>query len=74
VILIVVAFLIQWPTFLTLLMAPVLIARYVRLAKEEEQELGYVFGDAYGRYRERVLGLWPWGRRRSAPEEEVLRR
>jgi protein-S-isoprenylcysteine O-methyltransferase Ste14 len=72
-ILMVIAFLIQWPTLPTLLMAPVLIAGYVRLAKAEEQELEFVFGEAYRRYRQRVPAFWPWGRRRSAPvEEEVL--
>lgn len=35
----VVAFNVQWPTFLTLLMAPVLIVMYIRLAKREEKEL-----------------------------------
>ena len=72
-ILIVVAFLVQWPTLITLLMAPVLIARYVRLAKEEEEEMQLVFGELYRHYRQRVPGLWPSGRRRSAPvEEEVM--
>lgn len=76
-ILIVIGFLVQWPTLPTLLMAPVLIALYVRLAREEEQELESIFDEAYRRYRQEVPGLWPWGRRRSAParvEEEVLRR
>ncbi|NIN64997.1 MAG: isoprenylcysteine carboxylmethyltransferase family protein, partial [Anaerolineae bacterium] len=65
-ILIVTAFLIQWPTVPTLLMAPILTARYVRLAKEEDQELQFVFGEEYQRYRQRVSGLWPSGRRTSA--------
>jgi len=76
-ILIVVGFLIQWPTLPTLLMAPILIALYVRLAREEEQELESIFDEAYRRYRQEVPGLWPCGRRRSAParvEEEALRR
>jgi protein-S-isoprenylcysteine O-methyltransferase Ste14 len=65
-ILIVIGFLIQWPTLITLLMAPILIVRYVRLARAEEQELESVFGDAYRSYRQRVPGIWPWGRRRAA--------
>lgn len=74
-ILIVVGFLVQWPTLPTLLMAPILIARYVRLAKEEEQELESVFGEVCRNYRQRVPGFRPWGRVRSARvEEEVLRR
>lgn len=76
-ILIIVGFLIQWPTLPTFLMAPVLIIRYVRLANEEEQELESMFGETYRRYRQAVPGFWPWGRRRSTPvrvEEEALRR
>jgi protein-S-isoprenylcysteine O-methyltransferase Ste14 len=74
-ILIVIAFLIQWPTLPTFLMAPVLIAGYLRLAKAEEQELEFVFGEVYRRYRQRVPGLWPWGWRRSVPvEEKALQR
>ena len=74
-ILIVIGFLIQWPTLPTLLMAPILIARYVRLAHDEEKEMEAVFGETYRRYRERVPGLRPWGRRRPVPvEEEVLQR
>lgn len=65
-ILIVVAFLVQWPTLPTLLMAPILIARYLKLAKEEEEVMEFVFGEAYRDYRQRVPGLWPWARRRAA--------
>jgi protein-S-isoprenylcysteine O-methyltransferase Ste14 len=71
--LIVIGFLIQWPTLPTLLMAPILIARYLKLAKEEDEEMGFVFGEVYRHYRQRVPGLWPWVRRRAARlEEKVL--
>ena len=74
-ILIVAAFLIQWPTLVTLLMAPILIARYLRLAKEEDEEMEFLFGEEYRHYRQRVPGLWPWARRRAARlEEKVLQR
>jgi methanethiol S-methyltransferase len=77
-ILIVAAFLIQWPTLPTLLMAPILIARYLRLAKEEEHELEFAFGEAYRQYRKEVPGYWPWRRRRSisvgVEEKGVLQR
>jgi methanethiol S-methyltransferase len=77
-ILIIVGFLIQWPTLPTLLMAPILIVRYLRLAKEEEHELEFVFGEAYRQYRKEVPGYWPWRRRRSisveVEEEGVLQR
>lgn len=45
-----VGFLVQWPTFATLLMFPVLVLMYVRLARREEQSLKEQFGAAYQRY------------------------
>ena len=59
--------LIQWPTLLTLVMAPVLLASYARLARKEERELEARFGDAYRAYRERVPAFIPaWQRRVEA--------
>jgi methanethiol S-methyltransferase len=49
-ILIILGFLLQWPTLLTLLMFPVLVAMYVRLAREEERRVRSEFGEAYDRY------------------------
>ncbi len=43
-------FLLQWPTLLTLLMFPVLLVMYVRLARHEERELLAAFGDEYAAY------------------------
>ncbi len=43
-------FLLQWPTLLTLLMFPVLVYMYVRLARREETEVRAEFGDEYARY------------------------
>lgn len=43
-------FLLQWPTLLTLLMFPVLVWMYVRLAVSEEQQAAREFGAAYERY------------------------
>ena len=50
-------FLLQWPTILTLVMFPVLVWMYVRLAHEEEREAIAEFGDAYRQYAARVPGL-----------------
>ena len=49
-ILIMLGFLVQWPTLLTLLMFPVLVVMYVRLARHEEGDVRADFGDAYDRY------------------------
>jgi protein-S-isoprenylcysteine O-methyltransferase Ste14 len=52
-------FLLQWPTILTLLMFPVLVWMYIRLAHQEEREAITEFGDAYRQYAARVPGFIP---------------
>lgn len=56
-------FLLQWPTLLTLVMFPVLLVTYYRLAMREECEVRQALGVAYDRYAERVPAfiphLWP---------------
>lgn len=49
-ILIMLGFLMQWPTILTLLMFPVLVIMYVRLARHEELDARAEFGEEYRRY------------------------
>jgi methanethiol S-methyltransferase len=49
-ILIMVGFLLQWPTILTLVMFPVLVWMYVRLAKAEERDALRDFGEEYRQY------------------------
>jgi len=56
---IVVAFLIMWPTLLTLLLAPFLIGRYILLAKQEDRELQNEFGDQFNSYKQSVPGFIP---------------
>ena len=58
-ILIMLGFLIQWPTILTLAMFPLLIAMYVRLARSEEREAARVFGAEYLAYEAAVPGWFP---------------
>ena len=58
-VLIMVGFLFQWPTLLTIAMFPVLVVMYVRLARREEAEALAEFGDAYARYAVRVPGFIP---------------
>jgi protein-S-isoprenylcysteine O-methyltransferase Ste14 len=53
------SFLLQWPTILTLLMFPVLVWMYARLAKREEQEAVAEFGDAYRRYAAQTPPFFP---------------
>ena len=45
-------FLLQWPTLPTLVMFPILVWMYVRLAHREEQMALDEFGDRYRRYQE----------------------
>jgi protein-S-isoprenylcysteine O-methyltransferase Ste14 len=60
-ILVVIGFNIQWPTLLTLAMAPVLILMYVRLARQEDEELATVFGEAFRDYAARTPAFVPLG-------------
>lgn len=56
---IVFAFLIMWPTLLTLILAPLLIIRYLILAKEEDGELEEKFGEEFRNYKEKVPEFIP---------------
>ena len=47
---IMVGFLLQWPTILTLAMFPLLMLMYVKLARAEERDAVKTFGDLYTRY------------------------
>lgn len=58
-ILIMLGFLFQWPTLLTLVMFPILFWVYVRLARREEGEVRAEFGEAYVQYARRVPGFIP---------------
>jgi methanethiol S-methyltransferase len=62
-VLVMLGFLFQWPTLLTLAMFPILIWMYARLARREEGEAIAEFGDAYLRYAETVPAFVPrWAR------------
>jgi protein-S-isoprenylcysteine O-methyltransferase Ste14 len=58
-ILIMIGFLIQWPTLLTLFIFPILVAMYVRLAKREERETESLFGEVYLRYAANTPAFFP---------------
>jgi protein-S-isoprenylcysteine O-methyltransferase Ste14 len=49
-ILIMLGFLLQWPTIPTLFMFPILVYMYARLSRQEEAEVREQFGDAWDRY------------------------
>lgn len=52
-------FLLQWPTLLTLLMFPVLLWMYMRLARSEERDALKEFGKQYARYAQITPALIP---------------
>lgn len=58
-VLIMLGFLLQWPTILTLLMFPVLLVVYARLARHEERDAVARFGAAYQAYQEQVPAFLP---------------
>ena len=58
-VLILFGFLLQWPTLLTLVMFPILLVMYGRLAITEEAEMRAQFGDAYESYVRRTTRFFP---------------
>jgi protein-S-isoprenylcysteine O-methyltransferase Ste14 len=61
-VLIMLGFLVQWPTLVTLVMFPVLVTMYVLLARREERDAQSEFGDEYRRYASQTPAFLPrWG-------------
>ena len=58
-VLIMFGFLLQWPTLLTLIMFPILVYMYVRLARREEREVQREFDAAYARYAAATPAFFP---------------
>ena len=52
-------FLFQWPTFVTLIMFPILVTMYVKLARREEREVLEEFGEGYRRYAAATPAFFP---------------
>lgn len=65
--LIMVGFLIQWPTLITLVMFPILVTMYVRLAQREERESLETFGEEYAHYAAVTPAFLPRRRPPSTP-------
>ena len=59
-------FLVQWPTLVTLVMFPILVVMYVRLARREEREARESFGLEFERYAAATPAFLPrFGTRRK---------
>jgi protein-S-isoprenylcysteine O-methyltransferase Ste14 len=58
-VLIMLGFLFQWPTLITLIMLPILVTMYIKLARREEKEVLAEFGDPYRRYMARTPAFVP---------------
>jgi protein-S-isoprenylcysteine O-methyltransferase Ste14 len=58
-IMIMLGFLLQWPTLVTLTMFPILVYMYVRLARREEQDAIADFGEQYRRYSSETPAFFP---------------
>ncbi|MFS8097419.1 isoprenylcysteine carboxylmethyltransferase family protein [Lentzea alba] len=57
--LVMIGFLLQWPTIPTLIMFPVLVAVYARLARNEEREVAQRFGEHWTTYAARTPAFLP---------------
>ncbi len=57
--LVITGFLVQWPTLLTVLMAPLLLYAYIHLARSEERHMLNQFGEQYADYMRRVPAFFP---------------
>lgn len=65
---IMVGFLLQWPTLLTLVMFPILVILYHRLARREEKDMFAEFGQEYLAYARRVPAFIPrFGKNKNVP-------
>jgi len=58
-IVIMIGFLLQWPTLVTLVMFPILVVTYIRLAHREEREVRAEFGEVWDRYAAHTPGFIP---------------
>lgn len=71
-VLVMLGFLIQWPTLVTLVMFPILVTMYVRLALREEREALATFGEAYRAYMSDTPAFIPrLGQKRKASQTQL---
>ena len=57
--LVMMGFLVQWPTILTLIMFPIPVSVYKKLAGREERDTLLEFGEEYSRYMAKIPGFIP---------------
>lgn len=63
--------LLEWATLPLLIMWPILVVLYYRLAKKEEQEMVAHFGEQYEAYRQRTSMFLPWLKAKMPPDGRV---
>lgn len=69
---IMIGFLLQWPTLLTVVMFPVLVVTYIVLARSEERDALAEFGDEYRGYMERTPRFIPRFGRSVRPRDGTM--
>ncbi len=52
-------FLLQWPTLITLVLFPILVFMYARLARIEEKEMEEIFTNTYKNYAKKTPAFFP---------------
>ncbi len=58
-VLVMLGFLFQWPTLVTLIMFPILVLTYVRLSLREERDVEKEWGDVYRKYANETPRFFP---------------
>lgn len=58
-VLVMLGFLFQWPTLVTLIMFPILVWTYIRLSIREENEMEKEWGDSYRKYASETPRFFP---------------
>ena len=72
--LIMLGFLLQWPTLVTLVMFPILVGTYVRLALREERQVEKEFGHSYKAYAAITPRFFPHLRKTFNFQRDLCRR
>lgn len=71
-IVIMIGFLLQWPTLVTLVMFPILVTIYIRLAHSEEREVAAEFGETWAQYARATPRWFPLLARRPNRGEDFV--